>query len=131
MRSLVVHPANPSRLAAGTTSSGIFYSHDGGESWHAAAPVPRITMSQIVAMLTPATRRGDAPPIPAGFTKCNRCHGWTDRQLNAKHTYWRVPPNPRDWGPTVTRMAARAQLTDEERTEVTRFLTVYSGAMTP
>jgi photosystem II stability/assembly factor-like uncharacterized protein len=131
MRSLVVHPANPSRLAAGTTSSGIFYSHDGGESWHAAAPVPRITMSQIVAMLTPATRRGDAPPIPAGFTKCNRCHGWTDRHLNAKHTYWRVPPNPRDWGPTVTRMAARAQLTDEERTEVTRFLTVYSGAMTP
>ncbi len=131
VRSLAVHPANPSRLAAGTTSSSIFYSHDGGASWHAAASIPRLTMSQIIAMLTPAAPRGETPPVPAGFTKCNRCHGWTDQRLNAKHTYWRVPPNPREWGPTVTRMAARAQLTDDERIDVTRFLAVYSGAVTP
>ncbi len=131
IRSLAVHPANPSRLAVGTTSLGIFYSHDGGASWHAAAPVPRLTMSQIVAMLSPAAPRAGTPPVPAGFAKCNRCHGWTDQRLNGKHTYWRVPPNPRDWGPTVARMAARAELTDDERVEVTRFLAAYSGAVTP
>jgi cytochrome c553 len=127
VRSLAVHPANPARLAVGTTSSGIFYSHDGGASWHAASRVARLTMSQIVAMLTPAAPRGDARPIPPAFAKCSRCHGWTDERLNEKHTYWRVPPNPRNWAPAVDRMAARAELTDAERTDITRFLTVYSG----
>jgi photosystem II stability/assembly factor-like uncharacterized protein len=131
VRSLAVHPANPARLAVGTTSSGIFYSHDGGASWHAASRVARLTMSQIVAMLTPAAPRGDARPIPPAFAKCSRCHGWTDERLNEKHTYWRVPPNPRNWAPAVDRMAARAELTDAERTDITRFLTVYSGAAAP
>jgi hypothetical protein len=131
LRSLAVHPANSARLAVGTKASGIFYSHDGGASWHAAEPVGRLTMSQIVAMLTAASPRGDASPIPSAFAKCNRCHGWTHDRLNAKHTYWRVPPNPRAWGPTVDRMAARAGLTDAERTEVTRFLSAYSGAAAP
>lgn len=131
VRSLAVHPADPSRLAAGTTSSGIFYSHDGGASWRAAAPIARITMSQIVAMLSPAASPGEAPPVPEAFVKCNRCHGWTDRRLNGKHTYWRVPPNPRDWAPTVARMAERAKLTGDERVEVTRFLAAYSRAVGP
>jgi hypothetical protein len=131
VRSLAVHPADPSRLAAGTTSSGVFYSRDGGASWRAAAPIARITMSQIVAMLNPAASPAEAPPVPEAFVKCNRCHGWTDRRLNGKHTYWRVPPNPRDWAPTVARMAERAKLTGDERAEVTRFLTAYSRAVGP
>lgn len=131
VRSLAVHPANPSRLAAGTTASGIYYSHDSGASWRAAGRVQRLTMSQMIAMLTPAAPRPDAPPVPAAFAKCNRCHGWTDERLNAKATYWRVPSNPRDWRPTVDRMAARAELTGEERVDVTRFLAAYSGAAAP
>jgi hypothetical protein len=31
----------------------------------------------------------------------------------------------------VERMAVRAELTEEERADVTRFLTEYSGAATP
>ncbi len=131
VRSLAVHPANPSRLAAGTTSAAIFYSHDGGASWRAAERVTRRTMTQLVAMLASGAPRRDAPPVPPAFAKCNRCHGWTHEGLNAKHTYWRVPPNPRQWGPTVERMAARAELTEEERADVTRFLIEYSGAATP
>jgi photosystem II stability/assembly factor-like uncharacterized protein len=131
VRSLAVHPGNPARLAAGTTSSGIFYSHDGGASWRVADPVPHRTMTQMVAMLSPATPRGETPEVPPSFAKCNRCHGWTDARLNAKHTYWRVPPNPRPWGPTVDRMAARAQLTEPERADVTRFLTAYGRATGP
>jgi hypothetical protein len=88
-------------------------------------------MSQIVAMLAPTAPRGDERAIPAAFGKCNRCHGWTHQRLNTKHTYWRVPPNPRNWGATVERMAARAELSEAERTEITRFLTAYSGAPAP
>lgn len=131
IRSLAVHPADPSRLAAGTTASGVFYSRDGGASWRAAERVAPLTMSQIVAMLDTTTAPAAPSDVPAAFAKCNRCHGWTDARLNGKHTYWRMPPNPREWEPTVARMAERAGLTPEERAEVVRFLTAYSRAGAP
>jgi hypothetical protein len=131
IRSLAVHPADPSRFVAGTTASGIFYSHDGGASWHAAERISPLTMSQIVAMLDAPSAPAAPADVPAAFVKCNRCHGWTDARLNGKHTYWRMPLNPRDWAPTVNRMAERAGLTPEERVEMVRFLTAYSRAGTP
>jgi photosystem II stability/assembly factor-like uncharacterized protein len=130
VRSLAIHPADPSRLAAGTTTAVLYYSHDGGASWRAAEPMAPINMSQMVAMLD-ATVPPEAPAaVPPAFAKCNRCHGWTDARLNGKRTYWRVPANPRDWAPTVDRMAKRAELTPEERAAIIRFLTAYSRAGT-
>lgn len=136
VRSLAVHPADPSRLVVGTTGSGLFYSADGGASWHASEPVTSLTMGQIIAMIETdeGTTHGGRPiiEIPAAFAKCNACHGWSDPFLNAKRTYWRVPPNPRDWDETVGRMAERAKLTTEERREVLGFLSAYSRrAATP
>lgn len=129
-RSLAVHPADPTRLVVGTTRSGLFYSADGGASWHASEPVASLTMGQIIAMIETGERTKpgghQAPEIPAVFAKCNACHGWSDPFLNAKRTYWRVPPNPRDWDETVGRMAERARLTADERREVVRFLSAYS-----
>lgn len=128
VRSLAVHPADPSRLVAGTTTSGWYYSHDGGKIWHASEPVAPLTMSRIIAMLDARVDRTAVPAVLPAFAKCNRCHGWTDEPLNAKHTYWRMPPNPRDWAPTVDRMKDRAGLTPDERAAVIRFLTAYSRA---
>ncbi|MFZ5874883.1 MAG: WD40/YVTN/BNR-like repeat-containing protein [Nitrospirota bacterium] len=130
VRSLAVHPADPSRLVAGTTAAGWYYSHDRGATWRAAERVAPLTMSQIVAMLDVGVARA-TPTVPPAFAKCNRCHGWTAERLNAKHTYWRMPPNARDWAATVDRMAKRAQLTPEERAAILRFLTAYSRAVGP
>ncbi|MBI3607918.1 MAG: hypothetical protein HY207_08120 [Nitrospirae bacterium] len=136
VRSLAVHPDDPSRLVLGTTTSGLFYSADGGATWTASEPAASLTMGEIIAMIE---TDGDSqrqtrpkPDIPPAFAKCNACHGWSDLALNAKRTYWRVPPNPRDWDETVGRMAERAKLTAEERREVPRFLSAYSRrAATP
>jgi ligand-binding sensor domain-containing protein len=126
VRSLAVHPVDPSRLVVGTTTSGWYYSHDGGKVWRASEPVAPLTMSQIIAMLDARVDHAASVAVPPVFAKCNRCHGWTDELLNGKHTYWRMPPNPRDWAPTVDRMADRATLTPEERAAVMKFLTAYS-----
>jgi ligand-binding sensor domain-containing protein len=125
VRSLAIHPADPSRLVAGTTAAGWYYSHDRGATWRAAERVAPLTMSQIVAMLDAGPDR-QAPAVPPAFAKCNRCHGWTAEPLNGKHTYWRMPPNPRSWAPTVDRMAKRAGIAPEERAAIIRFLTAYS-----
>ncbi len=134
-RSLAIHPADPSRLVIGTTRSGLFYSADGGTTWQASEPVAALTMGQIVAMLETdreSERQGRPnPDIPLAFAKCNACHGWSDLALNAKRTYWRVPPNPRDWNETVRRMAERAKLTVRERGEVAKFLSAYSSQAPP
>jgi photosystem II stability/assembly factor-like uncharacterized protein len=130
VRSLEIHPADPSRLVIGTTRSGFFFSVDGGTSWKASEPVASLTMGQIIAMMETdgesERQRRPLPEIPSAFAKCNACHGWSDLALNAKRTYWRVPPNPRDWDETVGRMAERANLTPKERGEVLRFLSAYS-----
>jgi len=136
VRSLAIHPADPSRLVVGTTTSGFFYSIDSGASWKASEPVTSLTMGQIIAMIeTNGEVEGQGHQtrdIPPAFAKCNACHGWSDLALNAKRTYWRVPPNPRDWDETVGRMAERANLTPKERGEVLRFLSAYSRrAATP
>ncbi len=135
VRSLAIHPADPSRLVVGTTRSGLFYSTDGGATWTASEPVASLTMGQIIAMIeTDGESEGQGhPPAdpPAAFAKCNACHGWSDRALNAKRTYWRVPPNPRDWNETVWRMAERAKLTAKERDDVVRFLSGYSRRAAP
>ncbi|MFZ5862527.1 MAG: WD40/YVTN/BNR-like repeat-containing protein [Nitrospirota bacterium] len=131
VRSLAVHPADPSRLVVGTTAAGWYYSHDRGETWHASEPVAPLTMSGIVAMLDARAHSAAPTAAPPGFAKCNRCHGWTDEPLNGKHTYWRMPPNARDWAPTVDRMAQRAELTPAERAAVIRYLSAYSRTRRP
>ena len=87
-------------------------------------------MGQIIAMMETdgesERQRRPLPEMPSAFAKCNACHGWSDLALNAKRTYWRVPPNPRNWDETVGRMAERANLTPKERGEVLRFLSAYS-----
>jgi hypothetical protein len=125
VRSLAIHPADPSRLVVGTTAAGWYYSHDRGATWRASERVAPLTMSQIVAMLDIGGDRA-APAAPPAFAKCNRCHGWTARPFNGKHTYWRMPPNARNWAPTVDRMAERAGIVPEERAAIIRFLTAYS-----
>ncbi len=137
IRSLAVHPSNPDVLLAGTTSKGFFRSTNGGDEWAQVPLLPALNMDGIIAMMTidSATQAGAAAPtspaVPAAFAKCNRCHGWTDPALNQKHTYWRVPPNRRDWKPTVDRMAQRTGLTPKEQSAITEFLTVYSQQMAP
>lgn len=126
IRSLAVHPLNRSLLFAGTTSKGIFRSTDGGGHWSATRPLPAVTMPQIIGMLSIPSLPKNPPAVPKAFTKCNGCHGWTDPFLNQKQTYWRVPPNRRDWVETVGRMAQRAKLTPDEASTILKFLTSYS-----
>jgi photosystem II stability/assembly factor-like uncharacterized protein len=127
VRSMAIHPLNHLLLFAGTTTLGVIRSTDGGAHWSAARPMPELTMPQIIEMLTvlthtPATHL----KVPDAMVKCNACHGWTDTLLNHKVTYWRVPPNQRDWSYTVGRMAQRAKLTETETFSVIDFLTAYS-----
>lgn len=127
IRSLAVHPLDRSLLFAGTTAKGIFRSTDGGAHWSPARPLPPLTMTQIIGMLSiPSASTTARPAIPEAFGKCNGCHGWTDPYLNQKQTYWRVPPNQRDWVETVGRMAGRAGLTPDEASTILKFLTSYS-----
>ncbi|MBI3621644.1 MAG: hypothetical protein HY208_05590 [Nitrospirae bacterium] len=132
IRSLALDSSNPALLLAGTTSQGFFRSTNGGDEWTQVPLLPALSMDQIIAMLgidstgpTGAAAK-NAPAVPPAFAKCNRCHGWTDPALNQKHTYWRMPPNRRDWKPTVDRMAQRAGLTPAEQSAITEFLTAYS-----
>lgn len=128
IRSLAIDPRSPLTVYAGTTSEGVLKTTDGGRSWVPLHGFPYLTFSEIVASLTiPAPRdRPTATPRPTEFAKCNACHGWVDTTLNAKHTYWRVPPNKRDWRATVQRMSQRARLTPEEARTISEFLTQYT-----
>ncbi|MBI3812047.1 MAG: hypothetical protein HY283_07570 [Nitrospirae bacterium] len=126
IRSLAIHPLNRSLLFAGTTAKGIYRSTDGGAHWSPSQPLPPLTISQIIEMLSIPSLPAARPAVPAAFSKCNGCHGWTDPALNQKKTYWRVPPNLRDWAETVVRMSERAHLTPDEISSVLKFLTSYS-----
>lgn len=126
IRSLALHPLNRSLLFAGTTAKGIFRSTDGSSHWDAVQPMPALTMAQIIGMLSLPPKTAPPPDLPGAIGKCNLCHGWTDPDLNQKETYWRVPPNRRNWKETVARMGARAALTPDEASALTRFLNSYS-----
>ncbi|MBI1820702.1 MAG: hypothetical protein HYR79_03235 [Nitrospirae bacterium] len=127
IRSLAIHPLNRFLLFAGTTSNGIFRSVDGGAQWYPVKPMPSFTITEILSLLSNSSPSTQKPPaVPEAFLKCNACHGWTDSALSRKQTYWRVPPNQRDWKYTVGRMAKRARLTKQEESVVVNFLTAYS-----
>jgi photosystem II stability/assembly factor-like uncharacterized protein len=128
IRSLAIDPQNPKTLYAGTTLEGLLKTTDNGRSWVPLQGFPHLTFGEIVDSLTiPAPRdRPAASPRPSEFSKCNACHGWVDPILNAKHTYWRVPPNKRDWHATVQRMSQRARLTPQEAKTIAEFLTQYT-----
>jgi photosystem II stability/assembly factor-like uncharacterized protein len=129
IRSLAIDPLHPEILYAGTTLDGIFKTRDGGQLWFPLKGYPVMTNTEIIASLSLPPRRPSAastPSIPPAFSKCNRCHGWADPLLNMKRTYWRVPPNRRDWTVTVARMGPRAHLTPEEAKTIAEFLTQYT-----
>jgi len=129
IRCLAIAPEDSKTLYAGTTHQGLVKTIDGGEHWFSLEGYPLLSVAEIVASLSPnIERRKDSskPSVPAEFFKCNRCHGWSDPLLNAKKTYWRVPPNQRDWGMTVGRMSQRAHLSPAESNKIVEFLTGYT-----
>ena len=134
VRALAVDVQRPERLYAGTYGGGVFVSENGGARWRPLDRVPTLDFDTIIAALKapdPTRRTVDLVPPPA-FSKCNACHGWTDPELNqAPRALWRVPPNRRDWGPTVHRMAPIAGLSPAEEDEVQEFLTAYSSRRQP
>lgn len=130
--SVAIDPEDPDRLYAGTHNKGIFISRDGGTTW-IAPEITREPVSSIINSLVPdeAPTPDRAPVIPAPFVKCTKCHGWTDLFLTRKKTFWRVPPNRRDWRPTVKRMSRGAGLTPAETEEIISFLNTYSQRKPP
>ena len=129
VESLAIDPMNEKFLYAGTHNHGIFISRDGGTTWSPPAKVEVEPLNSIIASLVnPPSPNPPKPPLavpPSFLIKCNKCHGWTDPELNQKATYWRVSPNRREWNSTVRRMSPGAGLTPAEQEEVIRFLTVY------
>jgi photosystem II stability/assembly factor-like uncharacterized protein len=130
IRSLGIAPTDSSRLYAGTFNGDILITHNSGKEWKETRQIPRLTKSEILALLPSLERPADnmSPPIPPAFVKCNSCHGWTDPYLDtrADKSPWRMPANERDWGPTLARMGPRAQLTPEEETQIRRFIEDYT-----
>ena len=95
--------------------------------------MPNLDAEVIIASLKVRGPERPKPSLlpPPSFAKCNGCHGWTDPDLNqAPHSFWLVPPNRRDWGPTVRRMGINAKLTPAEEVEIRDFLTAYSSRAT-
>ncbi len=134
VRTLAVDSPRPERLYVGTYGNGVFVSEDGGAQWRALDQVPALDADTIIAALKvrDPTRRAIGLTPPPAFTKCNGCHGWTDTELNqAPRSFWLVPANRRDWGPTVHRMAPIAGLSPMEEEEITVFLTAYSSQRHP
>ncbi|MBI3607920.1 MAG: hypothetical protein HY207_08130 [Nitrospirae bacterium] len=130
VRTVTIDPVHPDRLYAGTYGQGLFLSIDAGRRWAALDDVPDLDAEIIIASLKVREPERPAPSVapPPSFAKCNACHGWTDPDLNlAPHSFWLVPPNRRDWGPTVRRMGLNAKLTPEEEVEIRDFLTAYSS----
>ncbi|HUK55349.1 MAG TPA: hypothetical protein VLY20_01670 [Nitrospiria bacterium] len=129
IRSVAMAPGNSKILYAGTTYQGLVKTIDGGERWNPLKGYPLMSVNEIVASLSGSSARtgiSSEPSVPAEFFKCNRCHGWADPFLNKKKTYWRVPPNRRDWGMTVGRMSQRARLTPDDSRKIIDFLTRYT-----
>ncbi len=133
VRTLTIDPVHPDRLYAGTHGKGVFLSSDAGRGWTALDRVPNFDAETVIASLKVREPERPAPSValPSSFAKCNACHGWTDPDLNlAPHSFWLVPPNRRDWGPTLHRMGPIAKLTPKEEVEIRDFLTAYSSRAT-
>ena len=133
IRSLAIDPKTPKILYAGTSHEGLVKTVNGGKDWVRLTGYPLLSMAEIAAAFSAQdrSRKDSVPPsIPPEFFKCNQCHGWSDPFLNLKNTYWRVPPNRRDWKPTVDRMSIRARLTPEESKTILDFLTTYTRSAT-
>jgi len=128
LRALSLDPLNPKILYAGAHGEGIFKSTDGAASWARLDEIPRVDSRSIISRLTTPGPNQQKPQImpPPSFAKCNKCHGWTDPEINSSNGFWLVPPNRRDWGPTVRRMSQGAGLTPEEEKAITEFLQAYS-----
>lgn len=150
IRTIEIHPYHPEILYAGTYEDGIYISKNGGKNWEPAHSIPELTMTEILGSLSldedvrsPGDIQrlidkgvavgnvfglGSAGEVPQEFVKCNGCHGWTEPLLNLRKTYWRVPPNTRDWRFTVKdRMSKRANLTPNEEETIIQFLEGFSG----
>lgn len=129
IRSLAIDPKHPTILYAGTTIDGLLKTRNGGQAWVPLKGYPLLSVPEIVASISTASgprEHASSLSLPPEFSKCNQCHGWADPVLNMKRTYWRVPPNKRDWAVTVTRMSPRARLTPIEAKRITEFLTAYT-----
>jgi photosystem II stability/assembly factor-like uncharacterized protein len=128
-RALVMDPHDPKLLYAGSHGNWIYQSRDGGAMWNPLPLGPHQTAQDILAGLA---REGDLVQKtstihpPAAFEKCNRCHGWTDSNLNAHKGTWRVTANRRDWSLPVKRMSKGAGLTPEEEVQLAGFLNTYT-----
>ncbi|MFZ5862239.1 MAG: WD40/YVTN/BNR-like repeat-containing protein [Nitrospirota bacterium] len=129
VRALTIDPTDRRRLYAGTHGAGVFGSTDGGAHWRPLDRLPAISPEEIIASLKHRDAEELSPDLtpPPAFSRCNKCHGWTDPALNqAAHSLWLMPPNRRDWAATVRRMQGPAGFSDAEVRDVAEFLTRYS-----
>jgi photosystem II stability/assembly factor-like uncharacterized protein len=133
-RDLVMDPHDSNLLYAGSHGYWIYRSRDAGAHWTRLPLGPHESAGQILADLTQEdaqVQKTSPVRLPAVFSKCNQCHGWTDPHLNLHHGNWRVTANPRDWAPSVKRMSRGAGLTPEEEIQVTDFLNQYTHGKRP
>jgi photosystem II stability/assembly factor-like uncharacterized protein len=89
---LAVDPQDPERVYIGTERSGIFISHDGGDSWKRADPnVPRLGVTSLLAaegMLLVGT-------VPAALYRSSSGGGWKEiEELRRGTAGSNFPPNP-------------------------------------
>jgi photosystem II stability/assembly factor-like uncharacterized protein len=129
IRDLVMDPHNPAVLYAGSHGRWVFQSRDAGATWKPLPIGPHQTTDEIFASLTREDERVQKTSNinrPEVFVKCNRCHGWTDPNINVHKGTWRVVPNPREWAITVKRMSKGASLTPAEEVQISDFLNRYT-----
>jgi photosystem II stability/assembly factor-like uncharacterized protein len=130
IHTLIRDPKNPKVLYAGSHGDWVFRSENAGQSWSRLPLTPHETALQLLAAMNredQAARQKSKVKSPAGFQKCNRCHGWTDPNINLGKFAWRVSANRRDWTLTVDRMSKGAGLTPEEATGIADFLNEYTS----
>lgn len=129
IRSLVMDRRDSKILYAGSNGHWIFRSQDAGATWKLLPIGPHQRAGEILASLVredERVRKASATAAPAAFDKCNRCHGWTDSNLNSHNGTWRVAANRRDWAMSVKRMSKGASLTPVEEAQITGFLNTYT-----
>jgi photosystem II stability/assembly factor-like uncharacterized protein len=129
IRDLVMDPNDPTILYAGSHGHWIFRSRDAGATWKPLPLGPHQKGDEILAALTHEDERAQKASTfsrPDVFVKCNRCHGWTDSDLNIHKGTWRVVANRRDWAITVKRMSKGAALMPAEEVQIADFLNQYT-----
>jgi photosystem II stability/assembly factor-like uncharacterized protein len=140
IRALAIDPQHPEHLYAGTHGPGLFHSSDSGATWGKLEGLPfepvekqtaAIDTQTIVPVGPPSGPPPTKPVLPAAFSKCNQCHGWTDPALNQKPTYWRVAANRRNWRSTVARMSEGTTISPDEQAQITAFLDRFTAPEPP